>query len=175
MRLVHIVYNRVHYAISYIHIIATTNHYIEQGMQGHHVRLYRHRIWFCAVYYWPEIEKYPWHSHQKRFPKPEDISISLFSEFVNRNIKIRTLFETLHPLPYNGVNCLVWKEQRFEGSDKREDYSQSQLNVNYININGSYYRILKGAKNDMYYLIKGINYRVCHCCIKSWNHTVETV
>ncbi|EUD69318.1 hypothetical protein C922_00181 [Plasmodium inui San Antonio 1] len=58
--------------------------------------------------FWPCVDKYPWHTHQKRWIKPEELNVKFFSEFVNKPPDRRNLFETCHTLPFNGVNCLFW-------------------------------------------------------------------
>ncbi|KJP88460.1 hypothetical protein AK88_01912 [Plasmodium fragile] len=58
--------------------------------------------------FWPCVDKYPWHTHQKRWVKPEELNVKFFSEFVNKPPDKKNLFETCHTLPFNGVNCLFW-------------------------------------------------------------------
>ncbi|GIX63515.1 uncharacterized protein BcabD6B2_29500 [Babesia caballi] len=128
-------------------------------------------------YYWPSIDKYPWHSHQKRFPKPEDIGVELFSEFARRDRKVRTLFEALHPLPLHGVNCLFWKRERRStgvASDPDEGTSGPQgEDVSYeknllepaeaqriTKVNGRYYITDKTARNNVCYLIKRVDFKL---------------
>ncbi|VWU51402.1 conserved protein, unknown function [Hepatocystis sp. ex Piliocolobus tephrosceles] len=58
--------------------------------------------------YWPCVDKYPWHTHQKRWVDYENLNIKFFSEFTNKSPDKKNLFETCHTLPYNGINCLFW-------------------------------------------------------------------
>ncbi|CRH01322.1 conserved Plasmodium protein, unknown function [Plasmodium relictum] len=58
--------------------------------------------------FWPSVDKYPWHTHQKRWVKMEQLNIKFFSEFTNRSPNKKNLFETCHTLPFNGINCLFW-------------------------------------------------------------------
>ncbi|AFZ78964.1 hypothetical protein BEWA_018050 [Theileria equi strain WA] len=115
--------------------------------------VYRARNARTPSYYWPEIDKYPWHSHQKRFPAQESLGIEFFSEFVKRDERIRTLYETLHPLPLRGVNCLVWKPVKYKESD-------SPANRKIIKINDLNYVVDEETRNNTYYLIKSIDYRL---------------
>lgn len=59
--------------------------------------------------FWPCVDKYPWHTHQKRWVKAEDLNIKFFAEFTNRDPDKKNLFETCHTLPLNGMNCLFWR------------------------------------------------------------------
>lgn len=67
--------------------------------------------------FWPCVDKYPWHTHQKRWVKAEDLNIKFFAEFTNRDLNKKNLFETCHTLPLNGMNCLFWRP-RYEHSYK---------------------------------------------------------
>ncbi|CRG94799.1 conserved Plasmodium protein, unknown function [Plasmodium gallinaceum] len=58
--------------------------------------------------FWPCVDKYPWHTHQKRWVKMEQLNIKFFSEFTNRPPNKKNLFEVCHTLPFNGINCLFW-------------------------------------------------------------------
>ncbi|ORM41803.1 uncharacterized protein BXIN_0594 [Babesia sp. Xinjiang] len=145
----------------------STNQYIERGIQ----ELQQ------PDYYWPSIDKYPWHSHQKRFPKAEDIGISLFSEFARRESKVRTLFETLHPLPLHGVNCLVWKTTRcgapapkptddskglteeFKG-EGTDGTTGAERRYRIIKVNENYYLMDAAIRNNVCYVIKRIEFKL---------------
>lgn len=59
--------------------------------------------------FWPCVDKYPWHTHQKRWVKAEDLNVKFFAEFTNRDPSNKNLFETCHTLPLNGMNCLFWR------------------------------------------------------------------
>nr|BAN65695.1 conserved hypothetical protein [Babesia bovis] len=139
--------------------------------------VYRARNPRTPNYYWPDIDKYPWHSHQKRFPKPEDISVTIFSEFCNRDPKIKTLFETLHPLPLHGVNCLVWKPERGRAdslsqeskssSNSDDDVSDTLIETSghgtrkcVTKANGHYYITDTNMRNNVCYLIKHVDYKL---------------
>ncbi|SBT42449.1 conserved Plasmodium protein, unknown function [Plasmodium ovale wallikeri] len=88
--------------------------------------------------FWPCVDKYPWHTHQKRWVKSENLNIKFFSEFVNKPPSRRNLFETCHTLPFNGVNCLFWnpvylnsqkfflKKSKIGGEAKNEGDEQTE-------------------------------------------------
>lgn len=140
----------------------------------HYKPVYRARNSRTPLYYWPQIDKYPWHSHQKRFPRPENIGISLFSEFARRNPAIRTLFETLHPLPLHGVNCLFWKTERKNNAEKTQSShegpkeqatspkasSEPGAHKKFLNVKGTYYVVDKCVRNDACYLIKHVDFKL---------------
>ncbi|KAK1443963.1 hypothetical protein BgAZ_208390 [Babesia gibsoni] len=136
----------------------------------HYKPVYRARNPRTPNYYWPPIDKYPWHSHQKRFPRVDDISISLFSEFCNRSPAVKTLFEALHPLPLHGVNCLFWKTPKGEWrpnakghlEDKDEDgaVSREDIDQRILKISDSYYLVDMHVRNDACYLIKHVDFRL---------------
>ncbi|SOV83594.1 conserved Plasmodium protein, unknown function [Plasmodium sp. gorilla clade G3] len=58
--------------------------------------------------FWPCVDKYPWHTHQKRWVNIDQLNIKFFSEFTNKEPSRKNLFETCHTLPFNGINCLFW-------------------------------------------------------------------
>lgn len=59
--------------------------------------------------FWPCVDKYPWHTHQKRWVKSENLNVQFFAEFTNRPPNRKNLFETCHTLPLNGLNCVFWR------------------------------------------------------------------
>ncbi|GFE55122.1 hypothetical protein BaOVIS_025260 [Babesia ovis] len=134
--------------------------------------VYRARNPRTPNYYWPDIDKYPWHSHQKRFPKAADIGISIFSEFAQRDPKVRTLFETLHPLPLHGVNCLVWKPMRDKkhrvspADETHSDKGAIEANIEaqgrqrITKVNGCYYVTDANMRNNICYVIKHVDYKL---------------
>ncbi|CDR93818.1 hypothetical protein, conserved [Babesia bigemina] len=131
--------------------------------------VYRARNPRTPQYYWPSIDKYPWHSHQKRFPKPEDITISIFSDFARREPQIRTLFETLHPLPLHGVNCLLWKTDRRSANenyrnvhnDGHSDSSCSSTDTGrVVSVNGKFYVTDMVTRNNLCYMVKHVQFKL---------------
>ncbi|XP_952627.1 uncharacterized protein TA14725 [Theileria annulata] len=119
--------------------------------------VYRARNPRTPLYYWPEIDKYPWHSHQKRYVNLEDITITLFSEFLRRNKSLITLYELLHTLPLNGVGCLCWKPEKYKRNTETNENKDSNGKI-IFKIDEFDYVINTPSKNNQYFLIKNVKY-----------------
>ncbi|GAW82483.1 hypothetical protein, conserved [Plasmodium gonderi] len=131
--------------------------------------------------FWPCVDKYPWHTHQKRWIKSEELNIKFFSEFVLKPPDKKNLFETCHTLPFNGVNCLFWnpiylnshkfimKSNHTEKNDEvdsaeekvifhEEGTNNEQKKQKVIIINNFHYIVDRQSKNNIYFYLKYIKY-----------------
>ncbi|GBE61021.1 hypothetical protein, conserved [Babesia ovata] len=97
----------------------------------------------------------------------------MFSEFARREPKIRTLFETLHPLPLHGVNCLLWKTDGrranenyrnvpdgVENGDHSDGSCASAETGRVMRVNGSFYVTDKVTKNNLCYIVKHVQFKL---------------
>ncbi|ETB63124.1 hypothetical protein YYC_00708 [Plasmodium yoelii 17X] len=85
--------------------------------------------------FWPCVDKYPWHTHQKRWVKSDNLNVKFFAEFTNKPSNRKNLFETCHTLPFNGINCLFWNPIYFNSykfilkNSKKEDKQDDNENL----------------------------------------------
>uniref|UniRef100_A0A0G4GPC1 Uncharacterized protein n=1 Tax=Chromera velia CCMP2878 TaxID=1169474 RepID=A0A0G4GPC1_9ALVE len=60
----------------------------------------------------PFALRFPYHTHQQRFPKQKDLSVKFFSEYCHKPWLFRNFYETAHPLPFRGIDFKFWRSTK---------------------------------------------------------------
>ncbi|UKJ90112.2 hypothetical protein MACJ_001040 [Theileria orientalis] len=123
--------------------------------------LYRSINTRTPSYFWPDVDKYPWHSHQKRFHSPEAIRMTIFSEYLRRKRIQITLMELLHTLPLHGINSLCWKKNKRANPayNHPEQYPTTE-STRVLKVNGFDYMVDADAQNDQYFHVRSVNHTI---------------
>lgn len=151
--------------------------------------------------FWPSTEKYPWHTHQKRWVSKEELNVKFFAEFTNRSPDKKNLFEVCHTLPFHGLNCVFWRplysdsykftqknektnhHNNIDATEKVNDKDEEQMEVmetkdstRILRIHNFYYIVPEKVKDQQFFYLKYIRYTMRPFRGKMlgdlyWNHT----